>query len=155
VPKAGSFDISCTFFLRLQETDRELILRFFAMYGHMGEYRMPLSNFLNDEADRGISLSTEQLQQRRVLFERAISNVSSRAPMPRHLLIVWEVKNRAMLLMTELRCGTCLASSSIIASVYNDHATRKSASLLHCFIFSLSYSADDFLSRMGAGGEKY
>ncbi|KAK9917508.1 hypothetical protein WJX75_005138 [Coccomyxa subellipsoidea] len=58
-----------------QETDRELILRFFAMHGHMGEYRMPLSNFLNDEADRGISLSTEQLQQRRELFERAISNV--------------------------------------------------------------------------------
>lgn len=117
MPKAGSFDISCTFFLRLQETDRELILRFFAMHGHMGEYRMPLSNFLNDEADRGISLSTEQLQQRRELFERAISNVSSRAPMPRHLLIVLEIKNRAILLMKEVRCGTCLASSCMITSV--------------------------------------
>jgi hypothetical protein len=58
-----------------QETDRELVLRFFAMLGHMGEYRMPLSNFLNDEADRGIRLTPEQLQQRRELFEQALSNV--------------------------------------------------------------------------------
>ncbi|EIE22175.1 hypothetical protein COCSUDRAFT_55870 [Coccomyxa subellipsoidea C-169] len=58
-----------------QETDRELILRFFAMHGHMADYRMPLSNFLNDEADCGISLTSEQLQQRQQLFERAIGNV--------------------------------------------------------------------------------
>ncbi|CAL8467282.1 g6819 [Coccomyxa elongata] len=58
-----------------QETDRELILRFFAMHGHMAQYRMPLSNFLNDEADRGISLTQEQLQQRQELFEKAIGNV--------------------------------------------------------------------------------
>ncbi len=61
---------------RVQETDRELILRFFAMHGHMAQYRMPLSNFLNDEADRGISLTQKQLQQRQHLFEKAISNVS-------------------------------------------------------------------------------
>lgn len=46
------------------------------MHGHMADYRMPLSNFLNDEADRGISLTSEQLQQRQQLFERAIGNVS-------------------------------------------------------------------------------
>ena len=58
-----------------QESDRELILRFFAMAGHMRAYRMPLSNFLNDEADRGIALDAAALQQRRALFERAIGNV--------------------------------------------------------------------------------
>ncbi len=63
-------------FYGLQETDRELILRFFAMHGHMAQYRMPLSNFLNDEADRSISLTQEQLQQRQELFEKAIGNVS-------------------------------------------------------------------------------
>ncbi len=62
-----------------QETDRELILRFFAMLGHMAEYKMPLSNFLNDEADRGISLGKAELLQRRELFEKAIGNVSDNA----------------------------------------------------------------------------
>ena len=60
----------------LQETDRELILRFFAMAGHMPEYKMPLSNFLNDEADRGISLDEGQLQGRRGLFKKALHNAS-------------------------------------------------------------------------------
>ncbi len=63
-----------------QESDRELILRFFAMAGHMRAYRMPLSNFLNDEADRGIGLDAAALQQRRALFERAIGNVRRRRP---------------------------------------------------------------------------
>lgn len=67
--------------LRKQETDRELVLRFFAMLDHMAEYRMPLSNFLNDEADRGIQLTEHELQQRREVFERALSNVSA-APFP-------------------------------------------------------------------------
>lgn len=65
-----------------QETDRELILRFFAMLSHMAEYKMPLSNFLNDEADRGICLGEAELLQRRELFEKAIGNVSdNRLPM--------------------------------------------------------------------------
>ena len=62
-----------------QESDRELILRFFAMHGHMRAYRMPLSNFLNDEADRGAALGNAALQQRRALFERAIGNVRMRS----------------------------------------------------------------------------
>lgn len=49
------------------------------MLDHMAEYRMPLSNFLNDEADRGIGLNEEQLQQKREVFERALSNVSGPA----------------------------------------------------------------------------
>ena len=59
----------------LQETDRELILRFFAMEGHMADYRMPLSSFLNDEADRGIHLDESILQHRRDLFKKALHNV--------------------------------------------------------------------------------
>lgn len=58
-----------------QETDRELILRFFAMVGHMADYRMPLSSFLNDEADRGIQLDAHALQQRGDLFKKALHNV--------------------------------------------------------------------------------
>ena len=59
----------------LQETDRELILRFFAMEGHMADYRMPLSSFLNDEADRGIHLDESALHHRRDLFKKALHNV--------------------------------------------------------------------------------
>ena len=61
--------------MRVQETDRELILRFFAMVGHMADYRMPLSSFLNDEADRGIQLDAHALQQRGDLFKKALHNV--------------------------------------------------------------------------------
>jgi len=61
--------------LDLQETDRELILRFFAMAGHMADYKMPLSSFLNDEADRGIQLDEQALQHRRELFKKALHNV--------------------------------------------------------------------------------
>ncbi|CAK0787956.1 hypothetical protein CVIRNUC_011178 [Coccomyxa viridis] len=60
-----------------QETDRELILRFYAMAGHMPEYKMPLSSFLNDEADRGITLDEGQLQERSGLFKKALHNVVS------------------------------------------------------------------------------
>ena len=59
----------------LQETDRELILRFFAMGSRMADYRMPLSSFLNDEADRGIHLDKFALQHRRDLFKKALHNV--------------------------------------------------------------------------------
>lgn len=48
---------------------------FSGLQGHMAAYKMPLSNFLNDEADRGIGLDDAALQQRRALFERAIDNV--------------------------------------------------------------------------------
>ena len=78
-----------------QESDRELILRFFAMHGHMGAYRMPLSNFLNDEADRGIGLSDAELQQRRSLFERAIGNVRARSSSCAHHAALLELRRHA------------------------------------------------------------
>lgn len=68
-----------------QETDRELILRFFAMAGHMADYRMPLSSFLNDEADRGIQLDAAALKQRAELFKKALQNV--RQPHPASLIL--------------------------------------------------------------------
>ena len=46
------------------------------MTGHMPEYKMPLSSFLNDEADRGISLDEGQLQERSALFKKALHNAS-------------------------------------------------------------------------------
>ena len=65
---------------RPQETDRELILRFFAMAGHMADYQMPLSSFLNDEADRGIRLDAAALRQRAELFKKALHNVGQLPP---------------------------------------------------------------------------
>ena len=47
------------------------------MAGHMPEYKMPLSSFLNDEADRGITLDEGQLQERSKLFKKALHNAST------------------------------------------------------------------------------
>ena len=86
-----------------QETDRELILRFFAMAGHMHEYRMPLSNFLNDEADRGIRLDDAVLRQRQALFEKAIGNVRMLAGM----LLPMEHKGMPCLCWSSCRSAAC------------------------------------------------
>ena len=61
--------------LLLLETGLYIIALFPELQGHMAAYKMPLSNFLNDEADRGIGLDEAALQQRQALFERAIDNV--------------------------------------------------------------------------------
>ncbi len=45
------------------------------MEGHMAGYRMPLSSFLNDEADRGIHLDESALHHRSGLFKKALHNV--------------------------------------------------------------------------------
>ena len=62
--------------------------------------------------------------------------------MPRHLLIVWKVKNCSMLLETEVRCGTGLASSFMTTSAQYDLDTRKWTILL--LYLSLSCFTDDF-----------
>ena len=60
------------------------------MVGHMADYRMPLSSFLNDEADRGIQLDEQALQHRRDLFEKALRNVCYYLPPTGGCMIVAE-----------------------------------------------------------------
>jgi uncharacterized protein with ParB-like and HNH nuclease domain len=55
--------------------DCELILRFFAFYFKMPEYKGDFAKFLDDYLKSGMKLNDEQLEQHRKLFTRVIEDV--------------------------------------------------------------------------------
>ncbi|MBK1986223.1 DUF262 domain-containing protein [Sphaerospermopsis aphanizomenoides BCCUSP55] len=55
--------------------DCELILRFFAFYFRLNEYRGYLATFLDEYLKSGIKFDTQKLEQHKQLFERVINDV--------------------------------------------------------------------------------